>query len=103
MSKSLEYLNHIKNNDFNIMITTYPPIPAYNGISKPEMFNIIRKELTALEIIKEKPFASASTINYIKINKDNPNMLDYEHYCMTIDIKYRVNEEEFNLLKEALK
>lgn len=54
-----------------------------------------------LEVIWEKPFASASTINYIRINKDNPNMLNYEHYCMTIDVKYRVNEEEFDLLKRC--
>jgi len=52
------------------------------------------------KIIKEKPFESASAINYIKINNDNPKMLDYEHYCMTI--KEKVLEEEFDLLKEMI-
>lgn len=56
----------------------------------------------ALEIIKEKPFESASCINYITINKNNSNMLDYEHYCMTIRESDRVNEDEFNLLKEVI-
>ena len=55
-----------------------------------------------LEVIKEKPFESASCINYLTINKNNSNMLDYKHYCMTIRECDRVNEDEFNLLKEAI-
>lgn len=60
----------------------------------------IENELKALEIIKKKPFASASCINYITINKNNSNMLDYNHYCMTI--KDTLQEEEYDLLKEVL-
>ena len=61
---------------------------------------IKNKQEKALEIIKEKPYESAPTINYIKINKGNPKMLNYEHYCMTV--KDKVNEEEFEILKEVL-
>ena len=58
----------------------------------------IEKQKNILSIIKEKPFESATTINYIQINKDNPKMLDYEHYTMSV--KYVLPEEEFDLLKE---
>ena len=54
----------------------------------------------AWEIIKKKPCNSGLCINYLKVNKHYPNMQDYEHYCMTIREVDRVNEEEFNTLKE---
>ena len=58
------------------------------------------KEHSALEVIKKKPYNSGLCINYLETNKHYPNMQDYEHYCMTIREVDRVNEEEFNLLKE---
>ena len=96
MSKGLKYLNHIKNNDFNMMIATYPPIPAYNGISKQEMFNIIRKELTALEIIKEKEIDTFYLRQCFKV-KDG-----LEKYNNCCKVGYKLKQEEFDLLKECL-
>ena len=39
MNKGLEYFKKIINNDFNMIITTYPPIPAdmKSGLTKKEM------------------------------------------------------------------
>lgn len=62
-------------------------------------YSILMEQEKVLEIIKEHPFESASTINYIKINKDNPKMLDYKCYCMSLDVDFRVMKEEFELLK----
>ena len=60
-SEALECLEHIKKDDFNMIITTYPPLPAYNGVTKDEMFDKIEqsllkaeKEHKELEIIKKK-------------------------------------------------
>lgn len=50
-SEALECLEHIKKDDFNMIITTYPPIPAYNGITKDDMFNKIKQALKRLESI----------------------------------------------------
>ena len=52
-SEALEYLEHIMQNDFNMMIATYPPIPAYNGITKNEMFNTIKQALLSKQISVE--------------------------------------------------
>lgn len=49
-----------------------------------------------LAIIMEKPYECAATLNYIQINKDNPKMLDYEHYSMAV--KYILPEEDFERL-----
>lgn len=56
----------------------------------------IEKQKNILSIIKEKPFESATTINYIQINKDNPKMLDYEHYIMSV--KAPLSKEDFERL-----
>ena len=49
-----------------------------------------------LDIILTKPYECAATLNYIQINKDNPKMLDYEHYSMAV--KYLLPEEDFERL-----
>jgi len=99
MSKSLKYLNHIKNNDFNIMVATYPPIPAYNGISKSEMFNIIEKELTALDIINKKKV----DVSYLE---KCDSVDEYNLYISNYDDNYwkrqPLDKDEFDLLKEVL-
>lgn len=59
-----------------------------------------QREHKTLEVIKKKPCNSGLCINYLKVNKQYPNMQDYEHYCMAIREYDRVNEDEFNLLKE---
>ena len=58
------------------------------------------KEKEILAVIKKNPCNSGLCINYLKANKHYPNMQDYEHYCMTIREFDRVNEDEFNILKE---
>lgn len=58
------------------------------------------KEKEILAVIKKKPCNSGLCINYLKANKNYPNMQDYEHYCMTIREFDRVSEDEFNILKE---
>lgn len=44
-SEALKCLEHIKKDDFNMIITTYPPLPAYNGVTKDEMFDKIEQAL----------------------------------------------------------
>ena len=90
MSKGLEALEHIKNNDFDIMLTCYPPIPAYKGVSIEEMYDTIEKELKALEIIKEKEMLS--------VYKDIEGKCFLVFNTMAIEIP----QEEFDLLREVL-
>lgn len=54
-----------------------------------------------LKIIKEKPYQCAPTILYIQINKNNPKMLDYERYTMSV--KYVLPEEDFETLVRCIK
>lgn len=54
-SEALECLEHIKKDDFNMILTSYPPIPAYNGITKDEMFNKIEQALLKMQE-KEKQY-----------------------------------------------
>lgn len=112
-SEALKCLEHIKKDDFNMIITTYPPLPAYNGVTKDEMFDKIEqallkaeKEHKALEIIKEKRVNVSTFIHFTKILKK-----DYEQCKANNDIvfcnicddeKEFLTEEEFNLLKEVL-
>ena len=48
-SEALKCLEHIKKDDFNMIITTYPPLPAYNGVTKDEMFDKIEQALLKAE------------------------------------------------------
>ena len=104
-SEALKCLEHIKKDDFNMLITTYPPQPAYNGITKGEMFDKIeqallkaRKEHKALEIIKEK----GCDISWLKYCiKENLIVEAYNSGYHEYDKK--LTEEQFNLLKEVLK
>lgn len=102
-SEALECLEHIKKDDFNMIITTYPPLPAYNGVTKDEMFNKIQQALLKaqeqekiLSIIKEKDVD-------VKLLKLSTNWLDY--YTR---VKHKtgknteLTEEEFELLKRWL-
>ena len=60
-TNALEYLEHIKNNDFNMFIATYPPIPAYNGKAKDDMFDTIKQALTT-KSKKELAFIYSSIV-----------------------------------------
>lgn len=53
-SEALEYLDHIRKDDFNMIITTYPPIPAYNGITKDDMFNSVKQSLIKAEEMEKE-------------------------------------------------
>ena len=53
----------------------------YHSTIKQALTTKSKKE-QAFDVIVEKPFVCANAINYIKINKKNPVMLDYDHYCM---------------------
>ena len=54
--------------------------------------NTIEKELKALEIIKSKEVS----ISYFKIG------ISLEHWNETFEKKYRLTQEEYDLLKEVL-
>jgi flagellar assembly factor FliW len=58
------------------------------------------KKEQAFDVIVEKPFVCANAINYIKINKKNPVMLDYDHYCMAVNLVLK--EKDYEILKEAI-
>ena len=100
-SEALKCLEHIKKDDFNMIITTYPPLPAYNGVTKDEMFDKIEqallkaeKEHKALEIIKKTKNIKVSFY-------ENGSG---KHYKIEFD-KTRnqtITKEQFNLLKEVL-
>lgn len=105
--EALEYLEHIEKDDFNMILATYPPIPAYNGISKYEMFNKIGQALIkaqeqekVLSIIFKKGLPLPE-IDIIKQSKD------YKEYCIkyswlgkTNGVAIQKTQEEFKLLKE---
>ena len=59
----------------------------------------LKEQKKVLEIIKEHPIASAITIQYIKTNKDNLEMLDFKCYCTNFHDEFRVIKEEFEALK----
>ena len=91
--KGLEALDKIKNDDFPLMVATYPPIPTtMNGYTKEELFEIIEKELKALEIIKNKNVE----LEYLKCCED------YEQYKTLCSYWNEITEEECDLLKEVL-
>jgi hypothetical protein len=58
------------------------------------------KKEQAFDVIVEKPFVCANAINYIRINKKNPVMLDYDHYCMAVNLVLK--EKDYEILKEAI-
>ena len=62
---------------------------------------LFERQRNVLEIIKQEPLESGICINYININIEYPKMQDYEHYCMTIKEDKRVDENEFEILKEV--
>lgn len=108
MSEVLECLESMKNRLIDAKFTIEGTTLYSKDRNLDEDYRTIKQALIksqeqeqVLKIVFEKPCESASTINYIKINKGNPKMLDYEHYCMTIKDSLRVNEQEFDLLKKV--
>ncbi len=89
--KGLEALEHIAKDGFNMIITTYPPQKAFDGITKGDMVEIIEKELKALEILK--PCCIVADYKC-----ENPE----DRYELAFCKKICITEEEYNLLKEVL-
>ena len=56
----------------------------------------VQAQEEALKIILEEPYQCAPTILYIQINKDNPKMLNYEYYVMSV--KAPLSKEDFERL-----
>ena len=71
----------------------------YHDTIKQTLTTKSKKE-QAFDVIVEKPFVCANAINYIKINKKNPVMLDYDHYCMAVNLVLK--EKDYEILKEAI-
>lgn len=89
-----EALKHIIEDNFNMIITTYPPKPAYNGLTKEDMIAIIEKDLEVLELIKRKePYFSR--FNSKTVEEYNKIFTYYELFKPQL-----LTEEEFELLKE---
>lgn len=89
--KGLEALEHIAKDDFNMLITTYPPKKAFNGITEGDMVEIIEKELKAFEIVKEQKMLSVFK------NINGTCFLVFNATGMEI------TKEQYDLLKEVLK
>jgi len=110
-SKVLEYLEHIKENNFNMMIATYPPLPAYNGITKNEMFTEIKQALIksqeqekVLEIIKEHLSFKDDSFTYSENNQEKVQLsivIESKDTECSIHINFK-KQEEFDLLKRYL-
>lgn len=119
--EALEYLEHIKENDFNMIIATYPPLAAYNGVTKDEMFDKIEQELIKAQeqerenkLLKDQnkylaevvtEFQTIFTIIYeknvdIKYLKDCKTVEEYNKYCDDITDEKPLTQNEFDLLKK---
>ena len=109
-SEALESLEHIKKDDFNMIITTYPPITAYNGITKDEMFNKIEQSLIkaqkmekVLKILKEKRVNVDLFWNDFVDNGFCYHCYLEKWYKYQSTDSKQLTQEEFNLVKEMLK
>lgn len=97
-----EALKHIKENNFPMMIATYPPMSAtFEGYTKNELFSIIEKELKdgekykkALEIIKKKGIDIDEFDRHDKACTYNAHTT--RRHCIGL------TNEEFDFLKEVL-
>ena len=113
----LEALEKILNNDFDMMITTYPPIPAdmNSGMTKKEMIELVKNALKeseqrhkmskwADEKLKEKLKKQAEILRIIKEKKVYIPLLKFEleTYNSLRDEKEQLTPTEFDLLKEIL-
>ena len=84
MSKGLEALERLENEE---CYTDYEYRMAYDGI---------RKELKVLEIIKNKEINIHALLIHLK-RFDSP-----EGYNVLVGEKYKLTQEEYELLKEVL-
>ena len=94
---SREALKHITKDDFNMIITTYPPKPAYNGLTKEDMISIIKRDLEVLEIIKKHSFLDLSVL------ADYDNSEFDKYFDDWHDTTNELDRKEFELLKEWLR
>ena len=90
MSKALELLERIEN-EYSID----------EAVFYKEDFKQVRKELKALEIIKEKNVSVAMLKSCVTVKMYNTIAFDEEHF-KDKDYARKLTEEEFNLLKEVL-
>ena len=98
----LEALKHIKEDDFPVMIASYPPMPAtLGGYTKEELFSIIEEELKdgekhkkALEIIKEHEVIVPALLKAEDVSEYNKGWLIK---------KNEITQDKFDLIKEVMK
>ena len=107
--KGLEALEHIAKDDFNMIITTYPPQKAFDGITKGDMVEIIEKSLKAFEILSDCDvdiwlLKHCDYENYCRIRRLCLEATGNADKCVDCDkeIIHLPTEEEFNELKEIL-
>ena len=88
----IEALDKIKNDDFPLIVATYPPIPTtMNGYTKEELFELIEKELKALDVLRKSKGGEMRMID----NKGNT--------ITDITIQFNIkSQQEYDLLKEVL-
>ena len=107
MSKGLEALERIEV-DMEYVTRLDFVEPIVRGEVQQELYkiyhreekdlDIIKKELKALEIIRNKPWLVGEIV------ESKGDYKAYKSWCSVFraDMKYRATEEEFNLLKEVL-
>lgn len=101
---ALKALSIIKDNDFPMMVATYPPKPAtMGGYTREELFEIAEKELKALEIIKShaKENKHFKYLLYMAKYWEENKIEVTEELLYNYDFPY--TKDEFDLLKEVLK
>ncbi len=87
----------LKNKFFDTITFNEPAFRKYFTIIE----NNIVIQNAALDVIKNEPFKVGNAIQFIKMYLLFPNMLDYEHYCLTI--RDSLDEKDFNTLVEWIK
>ncbi len=100
--EALEYLEHIKKDDFNMILTTYPPLPAYNGITKDEMFNKI--EETLINAREDKRKLKIFKESYKEQNEMLENLEEQarERLQMLLIIKFKFGMDLYDICKRKL-
>ncbi len=128
-SEALECLEHIKKDDFNMIITTYPPLPAYNGVTKDEMFDKIEQVVLKAQEMEKENVKLKGQVKYLtevgtelqkilSIIKEKNVDIGYLKWCLNeyegdmalivynghqnIVKAYELTIEEFDLLKRWL-
>lgn len=98
MSKGLETLKEIAIQSVEAIIGKQEPLRTQkiNELLNTKQFETIEKELKALEIIKEKEINIHALLLHLK-RFDSP-----DGYNTLVGDKYKITQEEWNLLKEVL-